>query len=506
MPLSAVYRQLDAHLAEVEEPYDVAAGLRELRRRTTRPQTARPRRRYTPRVSQRWTVPGYRHIGDVGEDSSAESVLAVHEATGTPVRIRYLGDQFIADDGFLDRFQRRAELIEPNLALLHEYIEGPQGAAVVTEAVRGGSLEEILEAEGTLGPQAALVVLKDSLLGLTALREADMPHGDLRPSDMLVTDDGTTKLVDIGIASSTDQDAPSTSTNLRLALEQPASGEASAAADIHAASAVFYQCLSERASQERQVRQPEATPQTRSIDDDPLPESLRTLVAHSMGEHLADQPRSAAAFLSELDRLASAEYGPDWEARGRVWLAALATLFDTLPRPKDGDDSSLSFRSRSPRKERAGLVAAACVMIVMLGVTALGRSSYSPSASVANPTTMQPALVAGDDLRVSAAPSHTRVSVNQKFVRIWEIRNTGRVSWLHRYLIRQPGKDPQSCSAPSRIRVPSADPGQTITISVTLTASSVPGSCRVDWTMADTQGHPYFPNFSGVYVTADVGE
>ena len=51
---------------------------------------------------------------------------------------------------------------------LYEYVEGPDGAAIVMELVDGVSLQQILAQQGKTTPEAALVVLYGSLLGLAA--------------------------------------------------------------------------------------------------------------------------------------------------------------------------------------------------------------------------------------------------------------------------------------------------------------------------------------------------
>ena len=68
------------------------------------------------------------------------------------------------------------------------------------EAVDGVSLRELLREHGSTGPEAALAVLKGSLSGLAAAHHTGLVHRDYKPENVLVQADGTSKLVDFGIA------------------------------------------------------------------------------------------------------------------------------------------------------------------------------------------------------------------------------------------------------------------------------------------------------------------
>ena len=89
------------------------------------------------------------------------------------------------------------------------------------------------------------------------------------------------------------------------------------------------------------------------------------------------------------------------------------------------------------------------------------------------------------------------VRLNERFIKTWEVQNTGSVVWRDRYLTRQTtDSDTSNCSAPTptRIPIPVTQPGQKVQISVTLTAPTTPGTCDIAWEMTDTNGKKFFPN------------
>ena len=103
-------------------------------------------------------------------------MLARHDASGILVAIKYLRADLLADPGFAAMFRARgrvlASLDDPNVVRLYEYVEAAVGAAIVMELVDGVSLREILSHQGQTTPEAALVVLQGSLLGLAAAHAA----------------------------------------------------------------------------------------------------------------------------------------------------------------------------------------------------------------------------------------------------------------------------------------------------------------------------------------------
>ncbi len=151
-----------------------------------------------------WAVPGYTESLELGSGASGRVVLAVHEETGLPVAVKYLSESLRTRPGFVRDFRAEARLLggleSPYVAGLYEYVESPDGAAIVMELVDGVSVADPADQEGPLGPEAALVVLKGSLLGLADAHRIGVVHRDYKPENVLVVPDGSSKLVDFGIA------------------------------------------------------------------------------------------------------------------------------------------------------------------------------------------------------------------------------------------------------------------------------------------------------------------
>ncbi len=158
-----------------------------------------------------------------------------------------------------------------------------------------------------------------------------MVHRDYKPGNVLVREDGLSKLADFGIAVRTGDEVSASGTPAYMAPEQWRHGTVSAATDVYAATAVFYECLTgERPYPVKGMWALAAAHRMDPVPVDRVPEPLRGLVAHGLAKLPEERPASADAFLAELEAAALHAYGPNWEERGRVRLAALAALLAAL--------------------------------------------------------------------------------------------------------------------------------------------------------------------------------
>jgi eukaryotic-like serine/threonine-protein kinase len=274
-----------------------------------------------------WSLTGFTELRPLGDGGFGRVVLARHDVSGRLVAVKYLFDTF--DPAARAQFRHEAAIlrlvVSPYVARLFEFVETPQGAAIVMEAVPGVPLRDLLAREPVLAPESALAILKGSLLGLAAAHMAGTVHRDYKPGNVLVQPDNVSKLVDFGIAVLSGHSGLSSGTPAYMAPEQWEGGPATPATDVYAATCVFFQCVTGHRPYEgtdtealRELHLHGPTP----VAD--VPEPLRPLVLRGMAKDSTIRPASAAAFVHELEAAAHAGYGPDWERRGWQRLAAPA--------------------------------------------------------------------------------------------------------------------------------------------------------------------------------------
>ncbi|MFF1443567.1 serine/threonine-protein kinase [Streptomyces sp. NPDC058295] len=343
-----------------------------------------------------WAVPGYTESRELGSGASGRVVLGVHEETGVPVAVKYLSESLRTRPGFLHGFRAEARLLgglrSPYVTGLYEYVESPDGAAIVMELVDGVSLRTLLTRQGPLGPEAALVILKGSLLGLADAHRVGVVHRDYKPENVLVVPDGSSKLVDFGIAVDVGTSAGVAGTPSYMAPEQWTGAPASPAADVYAVTATFFECLTGHKPYggenlaELALQHVDAP-----VPTEEAPEAVRELVRRGLAKDPRERPAQAEEFVTELEAAAGAAYGPDWEERGHGRLAALVALLPlALPTshgaPRTATDTARTVLRPDPGRGgarswlpgRTGMLAAGAAVLV--GVLLTYGVQHNPGA------------------------------------------------------------------------------------------------------------------------------
>src|SRR5690625_3152021 len=194
-------------------------------------------------------------VGGMGEVWRAHDRLL-----GRTVAAKVLRQDLVGDTASLARLRAEARnasgVVHPNVAVVLDYGERDGSGFLILEYVPGEPLSKVLGRERTLPPHRLLPLLAQCAHGLHAAHEAGVVHRDVKPSNVLITPDGTVKLTDFGISLGTGQPALTAAgmvmgTAQYLAPELALGRPASPACDIYALGVVAYESLLGRRSEER---------------------------------------------------------------------------------------------------------------------------------------------------------------------------------------------------------------------------------------------------------------
>ena len=172
-----------------------------------------------------------------------------------PVALKVMDSRYAGDDQFLTRFQLEARTVarlkHPGLVAVYDQGLDGRHPFLVMELIEGGTLRELLAERGPMPPHAVVAVLRPVLGGLAAAHRAGLVHRDVKPENVLISDDGDVKIADFGLVRAVAA-AGITSANVILGTaaylspEQVREGNASPQSDVYSTGIVTYELLTGR--------------------------------------------------------------------------------------------------------------------------------------------------------------------------------------------------------------------------------------------------------------------
>lgn len=145
----------------------------------------------------------YTIIEQLGQGGMATVFKAYHAALDRNVAIKVLHPAFTQDPQFQQRFQREARVVakleHPNIVPIYDYAEHEGQAYLVMKYIEGRTLKAVLD-QGWPSKQEILRVVKAVGSALTYAHAKGILHRDVKPSNILLTDEGGVFLADFGLA------------------------------------------------------------------------------------------------------------------------------------------------------------------------------------------------------------------------------------------------------------------------------------------------------------------
>ena len=196
------------------------------------------------------------NLGNVlGRGAMGEVYEATHTKTGAEGAVKMLRRELLSDSSHVERFFREVRvagsLDSPNVVRVLEAstLEDPI-PFLAMERLRGQTLGELVRTGPVTGPRVRALV-EQACSVLERARAAGIVHRDLKPHNLFLTDDGTWKVLDFGVALLGDSSGTLTrgaviGTPTYMAPEQARGEPVDHRADVYALGAVIYRCLTGR--------------------------------------------------------------------------------------------------------------------------------------------------------------------------------------------------------------------------------------------------------------------
>ncbi len=196
-------------------------------------------------------IQGYTIQREIGKGGMATVYLATQESLHRDVVLKILDDVKMDDSDLGERFLAEgrilASLKHPNIITIYDIGIANDLLYISMEYVQGGDLKQRLELP--ISPDEVLDYLYQISIALGEAHKHGIVHRDVKPANILFSDNDTPILTDFGIAKEVDTDSDLTSTGIFLGSpnyvspEQADGQKIDGRADIYSMGCIFYEML-----------------------------------------------------------------------------------------------------------------------------------------------------------------------------------------------------------------------------------------------------------------------
>jgi serine/threonine protein kinase len=192
----------------------------------------------------------------IGKGGMGAVYLAHHIGLNKPVAIKIMSAALIGSPSNIQRFMREAQMAasleHPNVVQVFDVGEANGLYYLAMQYVVGRSLDRLLEERGRLPLNEASPLIKGVARALDAAHRKGVVHRDIKPANILLTKDGAVKVVDFGLARTSDNNeglsmpGQIVGTPFYMSPEQAQGTALDVRSDLYSLGATFYHLITGR--------------------------------------------------------------------------------------------------------------------------------------------------------------------------------------------------------------------------------------------------------------------
>ena len=146
----------------------------------------------------------YQLLSEEGQGGMSIVYKALDRKWNRMVAVKVLKSEHNANKEYVGRFQREAEAAtmvkHPNIVEMLDVGIDREDRFLVMEFIEGKNLKDLIQEKGTLSPQNAVDITLRILSALQAAHDKGIIHRDIKPQNVLISEQGIVKVADFGIA------------------------------------------------------------------------------------------------------------------------------------------------------------------------------------------------------------------------------------------------------------------------------------------------------------------
>ena len=257
----------------------------------------------------------YEIIKEIGSGGMANVYLARCRVLNRLVAIKVLKAEFANDSEFLSRFNKEAQaaaaINSPNIVNVYDVGHDGDIHYIVMEYVEGKTLKEYIDEHGMLSWQQTVEYAIQICSALDKAHKHGVIHRDIKPQNIILTNDGVLKVTDFGIARATSAETVNMGESTMGSVhyfspEQARGGFTDEKSDIYSLGVVMYELVTGRlpfngdtpiAIAIKHIQQPPVSPKEYNVS---IPLAVEAIILKAMSKEQSKRYQTAEEMLADL--------------------------------------------------------------------------------------------------------------------------------------------------------------------------------------------------------------
>lgn len=354
----------------------------------------------------------YELIEKIGEGGMGLVYKAKCHLLNRYVAVKILKPELTEDEEFVNKFRKEslssASLSHPNIVNIYDVGVEDGIYYIVMEYVKGKTLKEIIKERAPMPYNDVINISRQICCALEHAHDNNIIHRDIKPQNIMVTQDGIVKVADFGIARASNSATLTNTGNVigsvyYISPEQARGGYTDEKTDIYSLGTVMYEMatgsvpfsaespvvVALKHIQENVVRPSELNPE--------IPSALEDIILKSLEKIPSSRYESAGALIRDLDKASSSP-----NTRMAKKQEGLNDITRVMPAINE-DYTSKATQKNVDKKKRVNKGWIAAVVVLFTIVTVAMLLTYGKLSMNSNKEVAIPADIIGKDKSVAEA-------------------------------------------------------------------------------------------------------
>ncbi len=266
----------------------------------------------------------YEIIEKIGTGGMATVYRAKCHVLKREVAVKILRDEFTTDNEFIKRFnieaQSAASLTHPNIVSVYDVGHEGNLYYIVMELVKGKTLKEIIVEDGAIAWKWAVDLSIQIARGLEKAHRNNIIHRDIKPHNIIITEEGVAKVTDFGIAKAVSNSTitafgATTGSVHYFSPEHAKGGITDAKSDLYSLGVVMYEMVTGRVPFDADtpvsvaLKHMQEEPVEPIVLNRTIPMSLNKIILKAMQKEPSMRYQSATEMINDLEMCLKDETG-----------------------------------------------------------------------------------------------------------------------------------------------------------------------------------------------------